>query len=210
MDDIRRAKKLLESKGYLVEKKLFNIDESESLTLEEFEEKHADDYGWEYDSLEEALEDYIDEDRLDESNDRHRVYEPGDIIMTTAFYSPSSRQVVKNKPHRILIVTSAEKEDGVTHYRGFELSSQVQKSNKKGGYRNSLYIKNYSTILERGAKSDKEAMIIVNDLVKFSSRDLSTSGSYKGHASSEFIDFVQQAYNNYKSGKDNSQMYWEK
>lgn len=187
--------------------------EDDALTLTEYEEKHPDE-GWDYDTLEEALLDYQCDEDLDESlkGDQTKQYDLGDIIMTNAFYSHSSNSVVRNRPHRILVITSVKNDDGIVYYRGFELSSQVQKSNKNNGYKNSLHIDSFNSILDRsrpGAAVDKEAILIVNDLVKFSSKDLSTSGSYKGHASNEFLAFVQKAYNNYKTGKDNSHMYWE-
>lgn len=172
-------------------------------------------YGWEYNSLAEAIEDNCYQEYLDESElvgDQTKQYEIGDIIFANKFYSPSSRQLVSTKGHRVLVITSKKDEDGVVQYRGFELSSKVHKSNKYSKYYNNLYIKDYTSILASGGGSPIEAIIRVDDLVKFSSKDLSPTGSLKGKVTDEFMQFVKKAYMNYDSGrsKDNATMYWEK
>lgn len=190
--------------------------EQEPVSLQEYEEQNPDD-GWEYETLEEFLADqYLDEE-LNEGlyGDQKRQFEIGDIIFVNAYYSPSSRQVVKNSSrstgtsgHKILVITSKENENGIVDYRGFALTSNVSNSNKNGGYNHKIHIDNYGSILSTGPKSDKEAAINVNELIKCNSRDLSTTGSYKGHVSDEFLEFIQQAYSNYRSGKDTSKMIW--
>lgn len=170
-------------------------------------------YGWEYNSLYEAIMDNCYQDYLDEAElvgDQTKQYEIGDVIYTNTFYSPSSKKQVTG--HKILVITSKRDEDGVVHYRGFELSSKVHKSNKYGRYYNNLYIKDYNTILASGGGSPIEAIIRVDDLVKFNSKDLSPTGTLKGRVTDEFLQFVQKAYSNYTSGrsKDNATMYWEK
>lgn len=208
-NDIRRAKKLLEGKGYTIEKKLFDIDESDVVSLNEFIDMNGDDYGWE-ESLEESLYEYEEDDRLYESSDQDKVYEPGDIIMTRNYYSPSSHKKMKENPHKILLVTSKQESNGVVYYRGFLLSSKVNKANKEGKYPNNIYIDNYSSILSSGANSNKEAIIRVDDLVQFTNKDLSHSGTKKGEASKEFIEFVKKCYENYRSGnsKYNFNQQW--
>ncbi len=171
------------------------------------------DYGWEYPSLAEAIEDTSYQEYLDESlsGDQVREYEIGDIIFANQFYSPSSKRVVGAPGHRVLVITSKKDDNGTMNYRGFELSSKVNKSNLQGQYANNLYIKDYSTILAKGTGPSMEAIIRVDDLVKLNSRDLSPTGTYKGQVSDEFLQFVQRAYSNYKSGrsKDNFNMTWE-
>lgn len=170
-------------------------------------------YGWEYNSLAEAIEDNCDQDYLDEalSGDQTKEYEIGDIIFANKFYSPASNKVVDTKGHRVLVITSKKDDKGIIHYRGFELSSKSNKSNLHSHYPNNLYIEDYSTILSSGSGPSMEAIIRVDDLVKLNSRDLSPTGSYKGHVSDEFLQFVQRAYSNYKSGRsqENSTMYWK-
>lgn len=211
MDDIQRAKKLLESKGYKVtrERKLFDIDESDVISLDEFVKIHGDDYGWE-ETLEEALYDYEEDERLYESNDQEKIFNPGDIIMTRNYYSTSSHQKRRDDPHRILLITSKEEEGGKIKYSGFLLSSKVEKANKEGKYPNNIYIRDYGTILSAGQKVSMEALIRVDDIVEFTNKDLSNSGTKKGEASKEFIDFVNKCRNNYESGnsKDNFKLQW--
>lgn len=171
------------------------------------------DYGWEYPSLADAIEDTSYQEYLDESlsGDQVREYEIGDIIFANQFYSPSSKKVVGSPGHRVLVITSKKDDNGIMNYRGFELSSKVNKSNIHSQYANNLYIKDYSTILAKGTGPSMEAIIRVDDLVKLNSKDLSPTGTYKGQVSNEFLQFVQKAYNNYRSGrsKDNAKMQWE-
>ena len=171
------------------------------------------DYGWEYPSLADAIEDTSYQEYLDESlsGDQVREYEIGDIIFANQFYSPSSKKVVGAPGHRVLVITSKKDDNGIMNYRGFELSSKVNKSNINSHYVNNLYIKDYSTILAKGTGPSIEAIIRVDDLVKLNSKDLSPTGTYKGQVSNEFLQFVQKAYNNYRSGrsKDNAKMQWE-
>lgn len=181
------------------------IDEGDVKTLDEFfSENNVEDYIWEQD-LEEAL---YDQEDLHEDEKPPMTYKVGDIIMTTRFNSRG--QQIENSPHRVLIITASEDREGVATYRGFVLSSKVEKSNKHSKYPHNIYINNYSTILYKGTPYNKEAFIRVDDLVEFSSDDLSERGSWKGSANHEFMNFVQRCYDNYKRGIDNSNMYWEK
>ena len=173
----------------------------------------SNDYGWEYSSLAEAIDDCNYQEYLDETNlvgDQTKEYEIGDIIYTNKFYSPASKSIVSG--HKILVITSKRDEEGVVHYRGFELSSKVNKANIHGRYPNNLYISNYSTILTQGGSTTIPAILRVDDLVKFDSRDLSPTGTLKGKVTDEFLEFVQKAYSNYRAGrsKDNLDMRWER
>lgn len=203
MDDMK--KKILEAfiRDGILEDKTTHINEIQG-------------YGWEYNSLAEAIEDNCYQDYLDESltGDQTKQYEIGDIIFATKLYSPNSRQVVTGSKggHKVVVITSRRDANGVVQYRGFELSSKKDKANIQGKYPNNLYIKDYSSILSKGSGAPIEAIVRVDDLVKFSSKDLSPSGSYKGKVSNEFLQFIQQGYSNYKSGhsKDNFNLVWER
>ena len=131
------------------------------LTLNEFFDKYGNEYGWES-TLEEDL---IESDSI---GDYHNYY-PGDLVMV-------------NDPirgaHRILIISSFYNGDNNT-FKGYLLSSKVAKSNiNNKKFPNNIYIKDYSTILERGPKYHKEAFIKVDDLVEFTKDNLE-SGSFK-------------------------------
>lgn len=193
------------------------IMEDKAKNLNEFNEVHPEDT-WEYESLEECIIDYQEDENLNEelSGDQTKEYELGDIIFTNSFYSPSSKQTVRGsahskgtRGHKIIIITSKKDEDGVIHYRGFALTSNTSDSNKNGGYPNKLHISDYSTILTRGNQDRRDAAINIDDLVKLNSTELSTTGSYKGHVSNEFLNFLQTAYSNVKSGKSNKNMIWD-
>lgn len=188
--------------------------------LRDYEEDHPDDI-WEYETLEEFLADQYDDDEVlneELKGDQTKQFNIGDIIFTNAFYSPSSNQVVQKSAHsnntsghKIIVITSKNGENGVVYYRGFALTSNINNSNKdKNGYPNKLYIKNYGTILDRGPKTSMEAAVNINDLVKCNSRDLSPTGTYKGHVTDEFLQFLQTGYSNWKSHKDNSGHQWLK
>lgn len=196
------SKKIREEREFIFE----GISHEDGIPLGEFfEQNDVDDYIWEDDTLEDSL--ISAEDLNEASGDQLKVFNVGDIIMTTRFQSKGRYM---DSPHRIMVVTSKKNRDGVVEYSGFLLSSKINKSNKMGGYPNNIYIKNYSSILYSGAPANKEAFIRVDDLVRFTSNDLSTSGSMKGKASREFMNFVQECYNNYRSGVSNSEIYWDK
>lgn len=178
------------------------IDLCESKTLGEFfEENDREDYLWE-ESIEESLY-----ESSDIQGDQDKVFRVGDIIMTTRF---SSKGRYYDSPHRILVITSKHEDEETTKYGGFLLSSKVEKANKNGGYPASIYIRDYSTILQRGKSLSKEAFINVENVVTFTNKDLGVSGSWKGAASIDFMRFVNKCYYDFHNGKDTSKTYWEK
>lgn len=175
----------------------------EILTEEDFDDEIWEDLDSEID-----YQSSRNDRKLLESVKKEEI-KPGDIIMTRRFYSPSFGGLV-NKPHRVLVVTDAVKSNNDIVYNGYVLSSKYNKSNKFLKNRpDKIYIENYGTILERGPKSDVQATIDVNDLVTFTSKDLSNSGFYKGTASQEFIEFIKKAALNAGTGK-NSNVFWTK
>lgn len=201
-EDIRRAKRLLESKGYHVEKKLIfeGLDESDVVPLNEFLDVHGSEYAWEY-SLEESLY----ESRFE--GDQLKEYEVGDIIMPMRLRSTQSNEYVE--PHKIMLIQTKDTgDDGVIKYKGFLLSSKKDKSNKYGGYPNNIWIEDYASILYRGSQQHREAFIRVDDIVEFTNEDLDTRGVWKGTVSRSFFNFVNNCYMNYKQGRSNKHRYW--
>lgn len=202
--EVRKAKKLLESKGYKVTKYDISfddiIDESDIISLDEAYDRYGNDFSWE-----QTLEEDLYEDL---QGDQRKEYKVGDILMPMKLYSPGSRMDVE--PHRVVIIRSKETDkEGVIRYEGFLLSSKVQKSNKYNShYPNNIYIEDYSSILYRGTPQHKEAFIRVDDIVRFTSKDLDTRGSWKGSVKYPFLTFLKNCYQNYKSGKSNVNKYW--
>lgn len=205
--DIERAKRLLESKGYVVKKKhqleFKGLDESDVVSLNEFLDIHKDECSWE-ETLEESL--YEDNEEEDLSGDQLKEYEVGDIIMPKTIHSPASGMEVD--AHRVLLIQSKKGRGDTIYYRGFLLSSKVNRSNKYGGYPNNIYISDYSTILYKGKYMKKEAYIRVDDVVEFTNKDLDASGVYKGTVTNRFFRFVNNCYHNYKKGISNKDRYW--
>lgn len=203
---IREAvtKKMKDEEQFIFE----GIDFYKEKTLDEFfSDNDREDYIWE-ESLAESL--YEDSDDSEVVGNRAVEYKVGDIILTNRYKSRGS--YVENSPHKILVITSRKKSDKEITYSGFLLSSKKEKSNKyTEKYPNNIYINPYNSILYKGARSDKDEVFIrVDDLVTFTNMDLSTSGSWKGKASYDFLNFVQRCVNNYRRGVSNSYMRWEK
>lgn len=185
-------------------KRLFeDLDVGQSKSLQEFfDDNDIEDYGWD-ETLEEALSTVADEELV---GDQKKTFQVGDILMTASFDSHGQKIM---SPHRILVITAKRLSGDVMEYEGYLLSSKVSKSNKYGKYPNNIYIKDYSTILAKGSPAAKEAFIRVDDLVRFTSKDLSTSGTWKGSISNEFGEFLYKCIRNYRTGKSNADMYWE-
>lgn len=159
-----------------------------------------------------SLEEILYEGVYNDYDERNKSFEVGDVVLTK-YYSTRSRQMVS--AHRIMIITSIKQDGGVTQYEGYPLKTDRGKSNKyPGGYPNSLSINNYKTILVPGENvpyPEREAFIDVRDFARFRSYDISPqASSYAGHVTDEFYEFVMKGRNNYKSGRDNSNLHWEK
>lgn len=208
-DKIREAvsKRLKEDKEFIFE----GIEFYQEKTLDEFfSENDREDYTWRM-SLAESL--YDSEDAKELVGNRTVQYKVGDIILTNNYRSKSQGGgYVPDSQHKILVITSKQEDNGIINYSGFLLSSKYEKSNKyTDRYPNNIYINPYNSILYKGTPSRyNEVFIRVDDLVTFTNMDLSTSGSWKGKASWDFLNFVQSCVDNYRTGKDNSKVYWER
>lgn len=181
------------------------------LTLKDIRGNHL----WEYEeSLEEALgitSPYdLDINILCEDKDREKKYVTGDILMVPQWNSSENGRI--ELPHRIVVIDSAEKKDKI-YYTGRVLSSQIKNSNKYNDwYPNNIYIDNYDSILSIGRTvGEKPAYINVSDVVTFTNKDLSDSGTWKGHISKEFEIFIQDCISNYEKDRTlNINIFWEK
>ena len=179
-----------------IDNMVFMLDDSSS--LEEHYTKYGSEYCWEST----LVEDLIEEDWFNEQNNPNfRAYEPKDIVM------------VNDKTfgtHRILIITKKDNQENNPVYSGYILSSNINKANKYSKYENNIYIKNYSTILQTGAKNDKEAIIKLDELKSFTKDAFSASGTYKGTVTDEFFNFILSCIQNIKRNITNKEITWEK
>lgn len=164
-------------------------------------DKNYDDYGWD-----ETLEEQLSYITLEEGV--RDDYEPGDIIMPKRFKNEVGNFI--NLPHRILVITSSKNNNSETEYTGFFMSSKINKANKNNGYVNNIYVDSFNSILSTSKISDDKPCIVqVDEIVSCTSNDLS-SGSLKGNASSDFINFINECRKNFETNQGkNKTMTWE-
>ena len=165
--------------------------------------------------FEESLEELLFEvdGMLEEAISTDRRYEivKGDIIMANNGVSQRELGMDIISPHRIFIIEDAVGEVGERVFKGYLLSSQVRKANKNNkNFPNNIYIENYSTILARGAANDKEAFLNLSDLyvIEENKMDTSRGGFWKGHATQEFINFIDAAIAAKNEGKPLTNYCW--
>ena len=165
--------------------------------------------------FEESLEELLFEvdGMLEEaiSTDRQHEIIKGDIIMANNGVSQRELGMDIMSLHRIFIIEDAVGEVGERVFKGYLLSSQVRKANKNNkNFPNNIYIENYSTILARGAANDKEAFLNLSDLyvIEESKMDTSRGGFWKGHATQEFINFIDAAIAAKNEGKPLTNYCW--
>jgi hypothetical protein len=135
----------------------------------------------------------------------------GDIIMANNGVSDREQGLNILSPHRIFIIEDATGEIGNRVFRGYLMSSQVRKANYYNkGFPNNIYIKDYSTILDRGPKREAEVFINLSDCytIEEAKMDRESSGLWKGHAKPEFISFIDKAVADIASGKSVKDTYW--
>ena len=167
---------------------------------------------WDFEeSLEELL--FEADGMLEEaiSTDRRHEIVKGDIIMANNGVSQREFGMDIISHHRIFIIEDAVGEVGERVFKGYLLSSQVRKANKNNkNFPNNIYIENYSTILARGAANDREAFLNLSDLyvIEESKMDTSRGGFWKGHATQEFIHFIDTAIAAKNEGKSLTNYCW--
>lgn len=195
---VSREKSLVEAKN-CIDKNVYS-DRSSAITLNEYFDKYSNEYGWES-TLEEDLleEDWFNED----NNPDTRTYKVGDIVMVNDDVAGV---------HRILIINKINQADGeLPKYNGYLLSSNMNKANKNNPkFPNNIYISDYATILKKGNPISKPAIIKVDSLIEFDHSSFSSSGTWKGHVTDEFFNFIKTCADNYRSNKSNAEMFWEK
>ena len=91
------------------------------------------------------------------------------------------------------------------------LSSKVDKASLNN-LENSLcdrniYIDNYSSILRSGNGPCKECIIRLDNIYSFQISNVSGEG-YKGTATKEFMEFIQNLQSDIQNGKSISGKYW--
>ena len=162
------------------------------ISLKDIRGKHL----WEYEeSLEDALgiiSPYdIDINILCEDKDREKHFVHGDILMVPQWNSSENGKI--ELPHRIIVIDSVKYKEEIT-YTGRVLSSQIKNSNRYNPkYPNNVYINNYDTILSNGRKvGEKPVYVNVSDIITFTNKELSDSGTWKGHISNEFDAFLEE------------------
>ena len=164
--------------------------------------------------LEESLEELLfDSTTMLEEAFSSKVIKKGDIIMANNGRSTREKGMPILSPHRVFIVEDADGQIGSRIFRGYLLSSQVSKANYYNqGFPNNIYIEDYATILARGPENHREAFINLSDLYEIdeSLMDFETGGIWKGHATQEFIDFIDKAMADMNSGKSIKNTYWIK
>ena len=114
-------------------------------------------------------------------------------------------------PHRIVVVDSVINNNGVINCKGRVMSSNIALSNKYNErFPNNIYIDDYDSILSSGKTvGKKSAYINVKDIITFTNNDLSDAGTWKGHISAEFEDFLNSCIQNYNQDQNkNKDVYW--
>ena len=181
------------------------------LTLKDIKGK----YLWEYEeSLEESLgiiSPYdININILCEDKDREKHYSNGDILMVPQWESSQNGKI--SSPHRIVVVSSVIKSsDGTITYKGRVMSSNIHISNKyNANFPNNIYIDDYDSILSTGRQTGgKSAFINVEDVITFTNNGLNDSGTWKGHISTAFENFLNACVQNCIQDKTkNKNTYW--
>ena len=167
--------------------------------------------------LEESLEELLfDSDKmLEETVARSHAYsiKKGDIIMANNGVSDRERGMPIETTHRVFIIEDATGEVGSRIFRGYLLSSKIRKANYYNeSFPNNIYIKDYATILARGPYRSAEAFINLSDCytIDESLMDTEHGGFWKGHATQEFIDFIDEASADLRAGKSIGDKYWIK
>ena len=80
-------------------------------------------------------------------------------------------------------------------------------NNKK--FPNNIYINNYASILAKGPRYNTKNLINLSDLYVIKEEEIDEHSSlWKGHATQEFIEFIDSTVNKIKNGQDTSNIYW--
>jgi len=169
------------------------------------------DYSWEIEpSLDELLLDY--DGMLDEVYNYNRTgpIVKGDIIMANNGISNRANGMSIESPHRVFIIENATGAPGHRIFKGYLLSSRVEKANYNNKkFPNNLYIDNYASIISKGPTYEVASIINLSDLYTIKEEEIDERSTlWKGHATQEFIDFIDNAISKLNSGQSIANMYW--
>lgn len=161
---------------------------------------------------------YDEEYRVLEEKWSREPFKVGDIVMVKYSKQSSSGSNFVS-PHRVFVISAEVNKDGEQKYVGFEMSSQITRSNKYvlnsatkpngDWWKANIYIDKYSDIVADGTQSDREAMIDLGTLYWFTNNEMSKAGVKKGTSKKEFSDFVFSLRDKVAKGEDISHYTWE-
>lgn len=160
--------------------------------VEEFEDELFYNSFDEYKSLEESW-----------SGKPFNVY---DIIMVNS--AIGSRSNMRN-PYRVYIISKVIDNNGEITYRGYMISSKINKSNKYSRNKNNIFIDDYGTILSSGNPLSNPVFIDIGEPYEFTHSDLSKNGVKKGVAKQDFIDFIDKCEQKKSNGESTLNCTWE-
>ncbi len=169
------------------------------------------DYGWEIEpNLDDLLLDY--DGMLTEVYNYNR-FGPiikGDIIMANNGVSERAVGLDILTPHRVFIIENAIGEPGHRIFKGYLISSRIEKANYNNKkFPNNIYIDNYASIIAKGPCYNTKNLINLSDLYVIKEEEIDEHSSlWKGHATQEFIDFIDDTVNKIKNGQDTTNIYW--
>ena len=169
------------------------------------------DYGWEIEpNLDELLLDY--DGMITEAYNYNRFgpIVKGDIIMANNGVSECAAGLEILTPHRVFIIEDATGEPGHRIFNGYLISSRIEKANYNNKkFPNNIYINNYASILAKGLRYNTKNLINLSDLYVIKEEEIDKHSSlWKGHATQEFIEFIDNTVNKIKNGQDTSNIYW--
>ena len=160
--------------------------------VEEFEDELFYNSFDEYKSLEE-----------DWSGKPFNVY---DIIMVNSATGPRSNM---RNPHRVYIISKVIDNNGEITYKGYMISSKINKSNKYSRNKYNIFIDDYGAILSSGNPLPNPVFIDIGEPYEFTHSDLSKNGVKKGVAKKDFIDFIKKCEQKVYSGESTLNCTWE-
>lgn len=169
------------------------------------------DYGWEIEpNLDELLLDYDGMITEVYNYNRFGPIIKGDIIMANNGVSERATGMDILTPHRVFIIEDATGEPGHRIFKGYLLSSRIEKANYNNKkFPNNIYIDNYASILAKGPCYNTKSFINLSDLYTIKEEEIDEHSSlWKGHATQEFIEFIDDAVNKIKNGQNAANIYW--
>lgn len=169
------------------------------------------DYGWEIEpNLDELLLDYDGMIAEAYNYNRFGPIVKGDIIMANNWVYECTTGIDILTPHRVFIIEDVTGEPGHRIFKSYLISSRVEKANYNNKkFPNNIYINNYASILAKGPRYDTKNLINLSDLYIIKEEEIDEhSFLWKGHATQEFIEFIDSTVNKIKNGQDTANIYW--